>query len=186
MKLGKKQAAYGAVLGLAAVAFVVDRVFFTPESAEASSRPAAVEKPAAGEASEVSPASSASASAAPAIPAGWLAERFRNAGGSDEPTRDVFAVPACWRPAPKVVAVVAATPSKPKLLGGAFRRNHHLTAVLIETGNSRAVVDGNLVCIGGSIDGFRLVSLTRQAARFIHGVEQVDLTIGQPESTNVH
>ena len=44
MKLGKKQATYGAVLGLAAVAFVIDRLCFSPENAGAATAPAAVEK----------------------------------------------------------------------------------------------------------------------------------------------
>lgn len=178
MKLGKKEAAYGAVLGLAAVAFVIDRMFFSPDDAGAATPHASVEKPAAHEAQAAAPVAATASSES--IPAGWLAERLRAAtSGTDQSSRDVFAVPACWRPAPKVaVAPVAAVAApKPKLFGETFRREHHLVAVMIEAGRGRAVVDGKLVTVGDAIDGFRLVSLSRQAARFVRGSEQVCLSI---------
>jgi hypothetical protein len=97
MKLGKKQAAYGVVLATAAVAFVVDRAFFSPPSAAAATMPATPEKPASIESAEASVISPAVARQT--IPAGWLAERFRVAADTSSlELRDVFAVPANWKP----------------------------------------------------------------------------------------
>ena len=176
MKLGKKQTAYGVVLGLAAAGFVVDRLFFTPATAEA----------AAPHVTPASPAPAASPSPSPAtapqsIPAGWFAERLRGAApDSDNQLRDVFAVPASWRPAPKAVAAEAAP--KPKLFGEQFRSDHHLEAVVIEGRKSRAVVDGQLVSVGSTIDGFQLVALGRQSARFVRGEEQVSLSLNSAQT----
>lgn len=184
MKLGKKQVVYGAVLGLAAVAFVIDRLCFSPEDAGAATAPTALQKPAAKEATAATPA--VTTSPLESIPAGWLAERLRSAtAGSDVPSRDVFAVPACWRPKPNVAAAsVAPLPSpKPKLFGEIFRREHHLVAVMIEAGGGRADVDGKLISIGSVIDGFHLISLNRQSARFVRGSEQVSLSIADPNSS---
>jgi hypothetical protein len=178
MKLGKKQATYGAVLGLAAVAFVIDRLCFSAENAGAATAPAAVEKSVPSQAPAATPV--VATFSAESIPAGWLAERLRAATpGSDQTSRDVFALPACWRPAPKVAvaSVATALAPKPQLFGETFRHEHHLVAVMIEAGTGRAVVDGKLISIGGSIDGFRLVSLSQQAARFVRGNEQVSLSI---------
>lgn len=183
MKLGKKEAVYGAVLGLAAVAFVIDRAFFSPENAGAATAPASVQKPSVHDAQPPTPIAATASSES--IPAGWLAERLRAAtSGSDHSSRDVFAVPACWRPPPKVaVARVGATPApKAQLFAETFRREHHLVAVILEAGSGRAVVDGKLISIGGSIDGFRLASLNRQSARFVRGNEQVCLSIADSAS----
>lgn len=181
MKLGKKQATYGAVLGLAAVAFVIDRMCFSPENAGAATTPAAVEKPAPGEAPAATPV--VAASSAESVPAGWFAERLRAAtSDSTQSARDVFSMPACWRPAPKAAVGPVATSAapKPQLFGETFRHEHHLVAVMIEAGSGRAVVDGKLISVGASIDGFRLVSLSRQVARFVRGNEQVCLSIADP------
>lgn len=178
MKLGKKEAIYGAVLGLAAVAFVIDRICFSPEDAGAATAPASLQKQTAKEATAARPAVAATSSEA--IPAGWLAQRLRTATkGPDVSSRDVFAVPACWRPEPKVAAArtAPAPEPKPQLFAEAFRREHHLIAVMIESGGGQAFVDGKLISIGTSIDGFRLVSLRRQSARFVRGSEQVCLSV---------
>jgi hypothetical protein len=170
------------VLAIAAAGFVVDRVFFTPASAEAAAAPKVVLAPVAAEL----PAAAPIATTAPAIPAGWLAERLRTAtAGSDNDNtpRDVFAAPASWRPAPKVVAAVA-TP-KPQLFAEQFRHDHHLTAVVIDGRHGRAVVDGQLVAVGDSIDQFRLTTLTRQSARFVHGDETVSLALTDSASPSV-
>jgi hypothetical protein len=176
MKLGKKQTAYGVVLGLAAAGFVVDRLFFTPTAAEAAAPHAAPASPAL-----AAPQSPSASTVTPPIPAGWLAERLRGASAdSDNQLRDVFAVPASWRPAPKAAAAEAAP--KPKLFGDQFRTEHHLEAVVIDGRKSRAVVDGQMVSVGISIDGFQLVALGRQSARFIRGEEQVSLSLNSAQN----
>lgn len=184
MKLGTKQKAYGAVLALAVTGFIVDRLFFTPAESAAANVPAA--HPAAATAGESAPALAATPSAgdAQAAPAGWLAERLRAAAPAtpDNNLRDVFAVPASWRPVARSAPVAAPSPVKPQLLGEQFRREHHLIAVLIEGRNGRAVVDGQLVPVGGSVAGFRLVAVTPRSAQFMHGDEQVSLTLAESDA----
>jgi hypothetical protein len=180
MKLGKKQTAYGVVLGLAAAGFVVDRLFFTPATAEAAVPKTTLAAPAV----EVPSAAPAQA-AAPSIPAGWLAERLRAAtSDSNNQLRDVFAVPASWRPAPK--AAPAEIAPKAKLFGEQFCSEHHLEAVVIDGKKGRAVVDGQLVSVGNSIDGFQLVTLTPQSAQFVRGQERVSLALTNAQSPNPH
>jgi hypothetical protein len=181
MKLGTKQKAYGAVLALAVTGFVVDRLFFTPAESSAANVPAAHPSPA-----EPAPAPSASpiTGDAQAAPAGWLAERLRAAvpatPGND--LRDVFAVPASWRPVAKSAPVAAPSAARPQLLGEQFRREHHLMAVLIEGRNGRAVVDGQLVPVGGNVAGFRLVRIDPRSAQFTRGDEQVSLTLAESDA----
>lgn len=176
MKLGKKQTAYGVVLGLAATGFVVDRLFFTPATAEAAAPHVAAASPA-----TTAPPSPSPSTAIQPIPAGWLAERLRGSSpDSDNQLRDVFAVPASWRPAPKAAAAEVAL--KPKLFGDQFRSEHHLEAVVIDGRKSRAVVDGQMVSVGNSMDGFQLVALDRKSARFIRGEEQVSLSLNSAQS----
>lgn len=173
MKLGKKQKAYGAVLALAAVGFVVDRLFFAPPSSEAANVGDAPVGPT-GAPAVSGPAEPRTAVEAQAAPAGWLAARFRAApGGSDNDLRDVFVIPASWRP---TVKSLAAAP-KAELLGEQFRKEHHLEAVVIDGKRGRAVVDGQLVPIGGAVAGFRLVAITQRSAEFVHGDEHVSLTL---------
>lgn len=177
MKLGRKQTIYGVVLGAAAIAFVIDRIFFTPASAEAAVPPA-MARPAAVETLAVPPAVPVTASCQ-AIPAGWLAGRLRAAApAANADLRDIFVAPASWRPAKPVAAIVA---PKTQLFADAFRREHHLGGIVIDGRNSRAVVDGQLIPVGQSFDGFRLVSLSREAAQFVRGDEQVLLTL--PDAT---
>jgi hypothetical protein len=180
MKLGTKQKAYGLVLGLAATGFVVDRLFFTPAETAAANVPVARPVPAAGGSAPDPAPTTAAPGGAEAAPAGWLAERLRAAGAapSDKDLRDVFAVPASWRPVKAVVAATpAARPARAQLLGEQFRHDHHLIAVLIEGRNGRAVVDGQLVPVGGAIAGFRLVSVTQHSAQFTYGDEHVVLAM---------
>jgi hypothetical protein len=186
MKFGIKQKAYCAVLGLAVAGFFVDRLFFTPAESEAANLGPAQTSAAPGP----SRSPSGSALAAPAgeseaVPAGWLAERIRAAApvAADNELRDVFVAPVGWRPAPKVVVATAPAPAAPKrqLLGEQFRREHHLIAVLIEGRIGRAVVDGQLVPVGGTVAGFRLVSVDRRSALFTHGDEQVSLALSDAD-----
>jgi hypothetical protein len=189
MKLGMKQKAYGVVLGLAAIGFVVDRLFFEPPDSEAANvAPAHPGGPAPGAASAAgqAPASTAGPGDAQPVPAGWLAERLRKAAPavSDNDLRDVFAAPAGWRPAPKPVVVATPAPAvpKPQPLGPQFLREHHLIAVFIEGKNGRALVDGQLVPVGGSVAGFRLVAVNQRSAQFTHGDEQVSLTLADSDA----
>ena len=180
MKLGKKQTAYGVVLGLAAAGFVVDRLCFTPAGADAA--PIAADTPATSQKPAAAPAPTETVQV---IPAGWLADRLRTtAVSSDNDLRDVFAAPASWKPAPKVVAV-AAVPAAPQLLGDQFRHDHHLEAVVIRGKSSRAVVDGQLVSVGGMIAGFQLEGISTQSAQFTHGSERVSLTLANSDAAPV-
>lgn len=180
MKLGRKQTIYGVVLGAAAVAFVIDRIFFSPPAAGAA--PAMTARPAHAE-PQAAPAVPVTVSQA--VPAGWLADRLRAATRKssqdlhDAGLRDVFVAPAGWRPARPATAVVSAP--KVPLFADAFRREHHLGGIVIEGHNSRAIVDGQLIPVGQEFDGFRLVSLSRQSAQFVRGEEQVLLSL--PDAT---
>jgi hypothetical protein len=73
-----------------------------------------------------------------------------------------------------------ASPLKSQLFGEQFCREHHLGGVVIDGRRSRAVVDGQLISLGESIDGFRLDEMTRRTARFVRGDEHVALTLAEP------
>ncbi len=79
------------------------------------------------------------------------------------PARDVFSPPDSWLPLekPVVSAEVAQGPSVEE-----FRHAHKLTAVVRAGRNSQIFMGEQIVHLGQSVDGFRLVNVTESTATF--------------------
>ena len=181
MKMTRERKAVIAVLGLALVALMVDRII-GPGDAD----PAAVQ--------DAQPlllvsATSGTRPAAPGDPATSsgtsLAERLRSAApvGATESfgtMRDIFR--------PVTVAVVAPAPVKPAdfdyvLAAQRFAQAHRLTSVTVGGQRSSAVVDGRLLQIGGRLDGFTLRSVSSRSATFEAGGIEVHLNVNAPDTS---
>jgi hypothetical protein len=162
MKIGKKQKIYGSVLGAALVAWGVDAMFFeSPETPNREVASAAV-APRAQAAPE--PVSS---TAVPVVAQEdsnqWLGSRLRdwsekNPDATNQ-VRDIFSPPASWIPQKP-----AAPPPAPGKVAEDFRRDHHLTAVVLGASGGSAVIDGRLLHIGQTVGGCRLKAVSSGCA----------------------
>ena len=69
---------------------------------------------------------------------------------------------ATWKTQPDHPAA-APTPAA-TAVAEQFHQNHHLTGVMIAGPRAFAVVDGNMVAVGQSVEGVKLASVTQRAA----------------------
>ena len=162
MKISKKQKIYGSVLGAALVAWGVDAMFFeSPETPNREAASAAVAPKV-----EVTP-EPAAATAAPVVAQEdsqqWLGSRLRewsekNPDATDQ-VRDIFSPPASWG-----LQKPVAPPPSPGKVAEDFRREHHLTAVVLGQSGGSAVIDGRLLHIGQSVGGCRLKAVSSGCA----------------------
>lgn len=188
MTLTKSQKIYGAVMLVAAGAFVWDRATSGPTAVEANApnkeTAALKETPALLE--------SGSSIVIPELPAdrNGLSERLSNLArqqcldaGAPE---NAFGIPPEWLPAkPAPVVAVAAVPVEVetnKKLAEAFR-GHRLDAVMVGL-RGYANVDGQGVFVGETFDKFTLLSVTKSSAIFgLDGV-RVELRLAVDSKLN--
>ncbi len=170
------------ILTVAVAALVVDRLVLAPSATGPKQAGAAT--PGVPEASETSPSPSPGAEAPAETSSGpRLAERLQTVADRFEldPTalRDGFVPSETWLED----LVEAPPPSEPKTApnphaaADAFAENHTLTSVIMTSQGGSAVVDGKVVPVGRTIDGFRLVRLTRRTAVFEADGEEVELSL---------
>jgi hypothetical protein len=179
MKLTMRKKAFLAVGAVALLALMVDRAFLNgdrtgPKTGQAAvgqgldpaGRYAAPNRPEVAKASPprlTLPGRLARACSARAAPAG---------------IRDAFAMPASW--AAELRAEVAT--SKPAVpVGETFRARHRLTAVMVDSAGGQAIVDGRLLKVGQTLDGFVLSSVQMRTAVFTNDEGSVELRL--PESS---
>ena len=176
MKLGMKQKVYGSILSLAAAAFGADRMFFGADVAPAAAGVAGA-MPHATPAPSIADKPNTGLNISAPSSSAWLARRLQAVpvDTTDNAERNVFAVPASWRRVLPPPAHPASEPSQ--LAAGLFQRDHHLTAVILNQKDSRAVVDGRLVPLGGTFDRFKLIEVSRQGACFAFDGEQARLAL---------
>jgi hypothetical protein len=176
MKVTEQQKILAAVLVLGAVALVLDRfVFPVAGAAPAAMTDAASEYAVTGASpmpqtpARTTPPSAQSADAT--IVAPTLAQRLNRAaaGLRDHVDRDAFALPGRWITQP------AAAPTEHP--ADAFRQGHRLTGVLESGSHGYVMVDGQIVGLGQTIDGFRLISISHRRAIFEGNGEQVTLSM---------
>ncbi|UCG33114.1 MAG: hypothetical protein JSU68_00495 [Phycisphaerales bacterium] len=72
---------------------------------------------------------------------------------------------------------VGTPPGPPELTAEGFESIHRLEAVLVAGSSSMAVVNGQTVYLGESLDGFALVSVEDRSAVFERGEERVTLIL---------
>ena len=160
MKLSKKQMIYGSLLAAAGVAWAIDAAFFeTPQIAQGAQ--------AANE-----PASVALKAAAVDVPAGGSSEhllttRLQHWGAGRaiaiKELPDVFQRPLVIKP----VALQPPAQTRPASDPAAtFRQRHHVIAIVLDSTGGFALIDGNVVRIGQTLDGAKLVHLSRRNASF--------------------
>lgn len=151
----RRQKAFVGLLIVGIGALAVDRVFLqAPHAASAQT-----------DNSQRVTASAATAAPSGSSPAATsLSERLRQMQAADQPRlaklRDIFTLTAGFAAQPAQDAAAKVDP------GDQFRRSHRVTATLLNGQRSQAMIDGRLVTLGQSVDGFRLVSMNAQSATF--------------------
>src|SRR5262249_39681143 len=154
---------YFGLLALGLVALLLDRCVFTPASAEASDQasdllitkapPTSKESPAPVQ----KPSSTAPAGNPVGLKLSALSESMHLPQAS---VKDAFCPSQEWvnaatpPPPPSPAKPVTPAPVLPR-----FDQTHTLSGVMLSESSGAAMVDGKLVRIGQSIDGFKLVSV---------------------------
>ncbi len=190
----KSQKIAAAVLGLAVVAFGVDRFVLgtgKPATAEPTEQVVVSRSPAlAGQAGKP-PVSSAATTTATTLASRLAAfaerRKFEHAGMSD-----AFCPSDAWVassvPAPAVEAKVEADIAPvalqaPKVSPSElFLKRHTLTAVMKKHDGGMAIIDGKLYAQGQTVDGFKLSSVGLNEATFVGKNAKVTLKLAAPPS----
>ena len=197
----KSQKISGAVLGLAVVAFGVDRWVLSAPAGAAEAEVAATElvvsRPATAVARKANSAEPATPAATPA-PAITLANRLTALGVARrfdfEPVGDAFRVAPEWLPpvpgetaaaSGKAPAASAAKRVKPKVNHAAvFAGKHRLTAVMSNDGGGKVIVDGRFYVPGQQVDGFKLTEVGDGYATFAGRGTKVTLRVRPAAGAN--
>ena len=167
MKVTKQQRVYFGLLAIGLVALAVDRLTFSPSSAEASESPELllVAKPAgpAGAAANVS--SKAITTFATNPVAQKLVALSESMHLTGTPTKDAFSPSLAWSGKPTVALIDTKS----------FEATHSLEGVMVSGRHPAAMIAGKLVSVGESIDGYKLVSVADGAATLQSGETLVKL-----------
>ena len=184
MKLTKERKVYLGILAVGLVALVADRVFLggggvPPSSAEAAATPLVI-----GPIAQLPQARApGTASAWPKQPNVSIADRLAavatTEGINTSEVKDAFGPSAAWlaqlRPS-------ADRPSGlPLDLAEAFCQRHRLTAVMVQGGGGKAIVDDKCLAVGEKIDGFALVAVEHNSAVFACGDRRAELKLPQTQ-----
>lgn len=168
----KSTKVYASVLGLAAAAFAIDRwVIGHPEAAAAAAPPAGSYLVArAGNETPAAPAAAPAADARAELSVEALSARLQLAaasqGAAPAAAADAFRPARAWvgeRPIPQPQAAPAEPARDP---AAEFRQRHKLNAVIRRgtgTGGA-AVIDGQMLSPGQTLDGFKLVGVGPRSA----------------------
>jgi len=154
------------LLALGAIALVADRFIPRSENTALADEPDT--------AVAATAAALPVASPSPAAPAGpSLSERIRKAREQNPhlSSRDMFQVPLSWAGPPKSAQQTAA-PTPPR-----FDETHRLTGLILAGERTGALIDGMLIKVGQSIDGYRLVSVANNTAVFESAGERAVLRV---------
>jgi hypothetical protein len=186
MKVTLQQKITFGVLGLAAIAFVVDRCTSTPAPASASAvvRPvakvgAAVRAAVAKASINTIPASDNLASLAS------FSERLQQIAGAEHVdtlhVNDAFVPSVQWAGARHETDSDAADRLA---AANQFREHHKLIAVMLSGKGGIALLDGKPLRPGQLADGFKLTELHERSAVFTRGQAQVQLNVVAPATTS--
>lgn len=172
MKRSRERNVLIAVLGVAGVGLLIDRVVIGSDmTCPAESSAGVVEDIMADPASLLIVPDRGGDTAGPGVgPAESLAQRLRevagkSASGDGSAPRDAFAPGPSWAP----VGVEPRAGNDAELAAETFKQDHKLEAVLV-TGEQRyAVVNGQTIYVGQTLQGYRLVSVQERSAEFRAG-----------------
>jgi hypothetical protein len=90
--------------------------------------------------------------------------------------RDAFELGDAW-------GIHSDAPRPQRLMADNFRQAHRLTGVLQSAGRAYAMIDGRIVTIGQTIDGFKLTEVAHRSATFESNTEKVVLSLSEREGT---
>ena len=175
MQLSSRQRAMVGVLGVCGLALVADRLFVLPSSAGAAEAVHSSE-------SLVIPPDDAITTLDLVLPTSeaTLADHLRDLADDRllDATRvpDAFLPPMEWLPADDGARQANYEGSE----AARFAVQHTLTAVMVAGAKSHAVVDGEVLLIGHSVDGFDLTDVGARSAEFRSDHETVTLRLADP------
>lgn len=185
MALTKRQKVMVTVLGLGAMALVVDKALLGeeqvgPPRAQAAQAVRAVVPPGpVGRPAEPPPAPG------PVLGDSTVAEISALAAGLDtvrdvlaldlSDTRDAFCPSATWLSDLRPVESIVTSSQEARIID--FARGHKLKAVVTHGGGGAAFIDDKYVRVGQVIDGFRLVSVSDRGATLAAKGVQVELKL---------
>jgi len=176
VKLTKQRKVYAAFLGLAAVAFIADRMMFQPAGAGAATLPQDGEATPAEAAAEASGAAKPSPAAASEPMGPTLSEKLATAPGAVDSTRNPFQQP--WRG----VTVSPATGGKSKagdelVTASEFAAKYELTAVSKLNEVTVAVIGNAARQVGAVVEGWKLVAIEDRTVTLERGTQRVTLAL---------
>jgi hypothetical protein len=177
MQLSSRQRAMAAVLGVFGLALFADRLFILPGSGAAA-------PVASSESLLVSPHETVTTTdLVLPTPESTLAQQLCELADDRllDATRvpDAFLAPVGWLP---VESGPIAAAHEGSADAARFAARHTLTAVLVAGPRSHAVLDGEILLIGHSVEGFRLVDVRTRSAEFRSDHETVTLRLADPGS----
>lgn len=183
MKRSRERNILIAVLGVAGLGLLIDRVVIGSDVTSPAESSAGVVDDIADDPASLLIVSDAPQDAAPASANATesLANRLRRVAGQAElndgaAVRDAFIPAPSWTP----VDFEPESGSEAALAIESFKRDNKLEAVLV-TGDQRcAVVNGQTVYVGQTLQGYRLVSVQERSAEFRAGGVTVSLGIRGP------
>ena len=164
MKATRKRIILLTALGIGSCALIADRLWGgygnPPEPADVQTVAVTPSAPAAAVKTKIEPTALD----------GSFATRVRLAAAGVPPAsrhRDVFRVPSAWSGIDTKVkgdSSPASPPSIPDPLR--FQQAHRMTGVIMAGRRSSVMIDGKLLIVGQSIDGYRLRAIGKETARF--------------------
>lgn len=169
MSVTKSQKVWFGLLGIGVCALVADQWTNGTAALEAAN-----ETPSADVAGDTLPAAAGDVGGA-GKPLS-LAARLTSLAAGDRAggdVRDAFAASPAWV---RVEEPTTPTPV-PVDFAGEFRRSHKLKAIFQSDGTDRALIDGELLSVGQSLDGFKLIAVGRLRATFARGEVRAELAL---------
>ena len=181
MVLSKRQKILAVALGAAVAVFVADRILLDRDDigpAEARAWPLG----------DVDP--KPLVSGAPACEVSQekevtLADRLEQAveDGDVDPTavKDAFCPSESWS---GLDLTARFPPGSADAIARAFAESHRLTATAVSAEGGMAIIDGQCLAVGREIDGFRLVSVSRNSAVLLCAGVKATLTLSNETSSS--
>jgi hypothetical protein len=159
MQITNKHKVYVAVVGAAVAAFLIDRAYFTPSAALAVADLLIHSPPQTDALNNFETAG---------FSEGTIASKLKSIS---QPNLDQ--IPDAFAPSHEWINSVQPTPGHLDQ----FETTHKLSAVLASHNGGGAIINGQFVRIGQTVDGFTLTSINRQSAEFSSRTRKVTLSL---------
>jgi hypothetical protein len=171
MKITTKKKVYTALLAVGLAGLWLDKGFGGASPADASPATA-----------ELAPADGAAPGFRSAATGVSLVSELKGmSSGNFDPlsAHDAFVPAKYWTAA----CINAATPTHAQTTASEFQRDHRLSALMLSGHGGQAIINGQLVRVGHTIDGFKLVAIGPNRATLLNGEILVELHMESPAAT---